>query len=74
MRGALAVAIVTFVFIYVSGVSFFTIKAPSDIVYTVLGALLAQLANIVNYYFGTSQSSTDKDKVILKPNENNGNN
>jgi len=49
---------------------------PQDnekLLYMVLGGLLVQFGNIINYFFGSSKGSSDKNAIIAKLNGNDKN-
>ena len=76
MRGALAFALVTFTMSYILAITFAKIPVENiRFADTILGFLLGTgFSAIVQFYFGTSQGSVDKNQFInqAKENENNG--
>ena len=40
------------------------ISVDTDLLYLVLGGLLSKVETVYNYYLGSSQGSSDKNKII----------
>lgn len=66
MRGFIAVLVLAFTMVYITTASFYPIpKGNIRIVDTVIGFLMGTgFTAIITYFFGSSQSSSDKDKLL----------
>lgn len=66
MRAIVAVVILAGFFGYLALVTWHPALLPGDTLGMILGALGTLATGVVTFYFGSSQGSSQKDKVIAK--------